>query len=426
MKLHINTILAAGALSALCSCEKDNPFYNGVDEGRLDAKALSVDYINRENAVRAADSSVDLGDFTINFVNTQTGEIARSFLYSNMPEVVALPVGNYRAEASYGDNPVAEWNAPYYLGNTTFDIEANKVTDTVDPITCKLSNIKVTIDFNDNGLNMFGDDAQVVVNAGQEGSLTFKKSEDNGAGYFRYVEGSTTLTAVFSGTVDGHFVESETKTYDNVADGNFYKISFTVHEAANNEDGNANANLNVDGTVTVIDQNEIVDPNDRDREYLTDDMRPVEGNDNNDNPDDPNNPDDPADNTPKVIAGEGGLKIAAINDANSLTACKFSVTSSHDAGFTAFTVDIESPSLTPEELATVGLASHLDLINPGDLAEPLSNLGFPINIGGWKEADFDITAFLGLLGALGDGTHKFVITVSDGNGTTTEWFSLKY
>lgn len=425
MKLHISSILTAAILTSLCACEKDNPFVFGQDEGRLDCKSLTVDYINRENTVRSR--AVELGDFTVNFVNTSTGETVRTFQYSEMPEVVALPVGTYRAEASYGDNPVAKWDAPYYLGNSTFDIKANKITDDVEPITCKLSNIKVTIDFNDNGVGNIGDDAKVEVSAGDEGSLTFTKSETGKSGYFRYVEGSTTLTAVFSGTVDGKYVQAETKAYDNATAGNHYKINFSVHSADNADPGDISGNLNVDGTVTIINQNETVDPNDTDRKYVEDDMRPVETPEQGGEepgPDEPGN-DDPQDDTPVVTAGEGGLKIGAMNNVSALEACKFSVTSSHADGFTGFTVDIESPSLTPEELAGVGLASHLDLINPGDLAEPLAGLGFPINIGGWKSADFDITAFLGLLGALGSGEHKFILKVTDGNGSTDAWFGLK-
>lgn len=423
MKPNINTILAAAALIALSACEKDNPFNTGTGEGRLDCKSLKVDYANRENTVRSR--AVELGDFTVAFVNTETGETARTFKYSEMPEVVALPIGSYRAEASYGDNPIAEWEAPYYLGNTTFDIEANKITDIEEPISCRLSNIKVTINFNDEGSGKIGDDAIVVVSAGQEGSLTFTKGEER-SGYFQYVEGSTTLTATFSGTVDGKYVEGETKAYDNATAGNHYKVNFSVHSADNTEPGGVSGAINVDGTVTIIDQNETVDPNDTDRDYETDDMRPVENPDQGgDDPgnDNPGN-DDPKKDTPVVTAGDGGLRIGASNKVSDLTACKFTVTSSHEDGFTGFTVDIESPSLTPEELATVGLASHLDLIEPGELAEPLGNLGFPINIAGWNKADFDITAFLGLLSALGAGEHKFVLTVTDGNGTTTEWFSL--
>ena len=52
-------------------------------------------------------------------------------------------------------------------------------------------------------------------------------------------------------------------------------------------------------------------------------------------------------------------------------------------------------------------------------------MGFPINIGGAKEAGFDITGFLGLLAVLGPGDHDFVLTVTDANGTTVSKVMLR-
>lgn len=422
-------MLAAAALTTLSACEKENTFVLGQDEGRLDCRSLKVDYANRENTVSSR--SVDLGDFEVNFINTATGETARSFKYSEMPEVVALPVGNYHAEASYGDNPVAEWDAPFYLGNSTFKIEANKITDNVDPISCRLSNIKVTIDFNDEGSGKIGDDAIVVVSAGQEGSLTFTKTGENAGrtGYFRYIEGSTTLTATFSGTVDGKYVEGETKAYDNATSGNHYKINFSVHSADNTEPGGISGTINVDGNVTVIDQNETVDPNDTDREYKTDDMRPVE--DENQGSGDEPGPDDPIDptpgeddNLPKAVGNEFNMNEVYVVDASS--PCSFTVTSSHPDGFTGFDVEIVSNTLTPEELSTVGLTDKFNLINPGEYAEILTNLGFPVNLGGLKSADFNMSGFMMLLQALGSGDHKFVLTVTDGHGTSVNTVWLRF
>ena len=88
-----------------------------------------------------------------------------------------------------------------------------------------------------------------------------------------------------------------------------------------------------------------------------------------------------------------------------------------EGGFKVFTVDIISNTLTPEELVGVGLTDHLDLINPGQYEETLDQMGFPVSIGGKTSAEFNITGFLALLGALGEGTHEFKLTVTDANGT---------
>lgn len=98
---------------------------------------------------------------------------------------------------------------------------------------------------------------------------------------------------------------------------------------------------------------------------------------------------------------------------------KFTVTS--ETGLTEFKIHIDSETLTPEELAGVGLSSDLDLINPGDLSATLSNLGFPVGetVNGQTEVPFDITGFVPMLMVL-KGSHKFVMTISDANGTVNE------
>ena len=87
-------------------------------------------------------------------------------------------------------------------------------------------------------------------------------------------------------------------------------------------------------------------------------------------------------------------------------------------------MQIDSEKLSPEELAGVGLAAKLDLVNPGSLEGALSGLGFPVNVGGMKNVSFNITGFLPMLNALGEGTHNFILTVTDANGTTVKTLTL--
>ena len=98
------------------------------------------------------------------------------------------------------------------------------------------------------------------------------------------------------------------------------------------------------------------------------------------------------------------------------------ITSSDPAGLTGLTVDIDSPTLTPEELSGMGLSAHLDLVNPGNLKEPIEGLGFPTegNVLNQAKVTFDISEFMPLLGLLGAGTHNFIIKATDAQGTTTE------
>lgn len=416
------SIWAAAALIGLSGCEKESFFNTDDGEGQLNCRSLSVDYINSGNT-RAG---VNVGDFTVDFINESSNTVVKSFLYSEMPEVVSLPVGYYSIHAEYGDNPDAGWEAPYYIGESKnkFTIQAGKITDSVDPVECELSNIRVRVNIDDLGLGIVGNDAKVVVRAGDSGSLTFDKTSADRSGYFRYVTGSRTLTATFSGTVDGVYVDAIARAYDDVAKGNSYVINFTISRPDELEPGDIqigdddNDGIHVDAVINVKDENIVIDPDDpgQDNE-LVDDMRPVE---------DPSTPggDEPGDKGPKVTDVSPGLVFDGKTDLDTLESCRFTVTS--NTCFEVFKIEIVSDKLTPGELAGIGLGADLDLINPGDMAESLSNLGFPVGeqVEGRTSCDFDITTFLSLLGALGPGEHTFNLHVEDSEGTLETYFCL--
>ncbi len=102
------------------------------------------------------------------------------------------------------------------------------------------------------------------------------------------------------------------------------------------------------------------------------------------------------------------------------------VHSSSADGFTEFICDIDSPKLDEEELSGMGLSTHMDLVNPGNLVDGLGGLGLPYNVGGKTDVKFDISQFVGLLGMLGEGEHHFIITVTDANGTTSKTLKIKF
>ena len=88
-----------------------------------------------------------------------------------------------------------------------------------------------------------------------------------------------------------------------------------------------------------------------------------------------------------------------------------------------FTVTIDSPALTEEILALAGLAKELDLVNPGDMGEMLTELGFPVGDGvkGKTSLSFDISQLVPMIAMLYNKTsdHKFILTVTDAKGQST-------
>ena len=436
MKKYINILLSALFLTLLGACSKETPFDNeeNLSYGMLRTSALDVS-LNSEYGprsvknrnVRAAAPNVN--DFYVEFFKEGASEPEAAYKYSDMPEIVTLPVGNYVARASHGLNQDAAWEEPYYMGESAaFDIVADEITDVVEPIVCKFSNVRVSIDFDPKLKAVMGPDCKVNVVVGEKGSLDFTVNDVERSGYFSFVPNSTTLAAHFSGTVDGA-PASETKAYKNVEPGTHYRITFRLHDAGEEDPGSIGGDdiVIVDASLTQEDMNSSVDSGET---VITDDMRPKE--EETQKPDDPTPP-EPGAVLPEISA-QSPLNLDIVNELEVVQnnegedVSKFPVVlnihSSAPGGIKAFTVKIVSDTLTPSTLVGVGLTDELDLVTPGQYEAGLSGLGFPVNVGGMSDVEFKITDFVPLLCALGEGNHNFILTVTDANGTSTKTLKL--
>lgn len=410
MNKYIFGIIGAGLLTFGAGCSKDLPFDGpGAENGAISRSAIDVSVNTAEYIVRAV--SVDVNDVIVSFIPDGETDPYVSYRYGDMEEIVTLPVGVYTAVASYGDNETAAWEAPYYTGSSSkFNVLADKVTTEIDPIVCTLSNVKVSILFDDALTAVLGTDTKVSVKVGESGELDFTAADVDRTGYFRFDANTSpdtknTLAATFDGMVQGARVV-ESKTYNDVAPGNYYRITFRLH-AHENSPGNASAGVTVDATVETVDVDGNIIPED---ELLADDSRPSEG-----QGEVPPGPDDPVVGDGPTVTLTDGLSLDEVNNVTEGMECVIHVTS--ETGLTGFTVQIISETLTPEELEGVGLARDLDLVNPGKYEEGLSGLGFPVNVGGAKSCDFILTDFLPLLNALGPANHSFKMAISDASGT---------
>lgn len=408
--------LLMAALITLPSCSKDDPFpWNGETDatGSANFRKMMVEVNSQETEVR---SSADVSAFLVE-ITDDLGVSYYTGTYAELPEVLTLPVGDaYTVTVKSPENPDADWEKPYYEGKQTFSIKENDITF-VDPVVCRLANIKVTVRYTEELRKVMGDDCTVEVVAGETGRIVFTRDESRSAN-FRYVAngGTSTLVATFHGTVEDN-VEDNFRTYTDVAPGNHYIITYSLHSPDGpvpDQAGKLTPGVYVDATVVEENMNINVDVDD---DILADDKRPSEG-----GGDDPNPP------TP----GEGPTVVATIDGATDFTMpymvhdgmeVKVKVDSKADGGVKVFTVDIDSETLDASTLGDVGLANHLDLVNPGEFADKLSGMGFPINVGGMTDIpQFDISDLVPLLNLLGEPgvtyNHKFILTVGDADGTT--------
>lgn len=396
------------AAAGVTGC-KEEPFAPENGNGKLSTTRLMLNISNSEiRKSLSGTRSVELADFIVDIM--KDGEVVKSYRYAEMPGVIELPVGSYVAKAHLGTNAKAAWEEPYYEGQSqTFLIKKDEITE-AQTIECKMANVRVTILYSDELKALMSDDAKVNVVMGDDATLSFAKTETR-SGYFAYLEGSNTLVATFEGLVDG-VQETASRVYTDVAPGTHYRITYNVHQPGSdpNASGNIVPGITVDASVEIVDMNINIDPGDGDRPGGGD--RPGEG----------DKPEPPQPGSGPTVTITEGMSFETVNEVNSSSTVVINIAS--ETGITAFTVDIVSSTLTPEVLADVHLSDHLDLVNPGALEEGISGLGLPVNVGGAKNVEFNISSFMPLLAIYGDNSHKFILNVEDASGKVTKVLQL--
>lgn len=422
-KIYNIFVVALLAMVALTGCSKEDPFSSTADEevtGQLSMKKMLVEITNEENVVR---SSIDINTFMVTISDTDTDVVAGSYQYKDMPEVITLPVGNYEVVVKSHDVKDAAWDEPYFEGSQTFTIKENEITE-VNTVVCSLANVRVTIKYDEKLKAAMAADCKVNVVVGDKGMLEFTRDEVR-SGYFKYVEGSTSMVATFSGTVQDNY-EENFRTYVDVAPGNHYIITYTLHSPSGDVpdmEGQINFGLTVDATVTtenltvnVETEEEIIDPTDRPQE--------------DDGPDDPINPDpDDPDDTKELPTVEAVAPITfdSPNVVNAESTVVVNVQSHHADGITEFKVEIVSDAISELLNAQLG-TSELDFINPAN--DNVKNFISQLNLVDGEVAgrtdliEIKISGFMSMLSALGAGTHDFIITVGDANGTVVKTLTL--
>lgn len=457
-------------IGLLVSCSKEAAFEvpeAGAGEGRVLTSALNLNVKGESVVTRAGVPTVE--QFTVTFLNTDKPEAEGvSYQYKDMPDVVILPVGNYKVVAQYGgeygNNKTAAFEAPHYKGESeSFKVENLKIVDKIEPITCTLANVRVSVNFDPELVAVMDKDVKVNIRIGKVGSdaLDFDINTKSD-GYFAYAEESNTLAATFSGTVNGDKI-TEIKTYNNVKPGNYYKITFKLHTVTPQEPGDDDPNIPEDpedpenGKVTSGDKGSIivdasvivhdyteddgdvnVDPDSE--EYLDDDRYSGDGDNDDDNKgEDPGKeqPENPGEEGEKPIIYSDDVDINGVNDiTNWQDGQSLVVKILTDSQITDFVCTIVSETLTKDELEQANLTDRLDLVNGSeedDLWINLRLLGFPVGKDitdpQEKEGDkfvirFDISTFMTILKVF-EGNHNFEFEVTNVSGTTKQTLILK-
>lgn len=357
-------------------------------------------------------AGVDVSNFLLTIKNSQ-GEQVEQYTYSEMPEIISLPVGTYTVVASSAETATNGFDVPFYTGSTEqFTIKENELTE-VSALTCRLANVMISVEYDEELRKLMGEDVVTTVKIG-DNSLDIPSSETRKA-YLIAPASAGSMDITLKGTIDGESV-TEVKRVENVQAGQYNIIKYVlspVDDGNNSVGGNLNIAINVDSSMTSSDETVGVNPGE---EPGIDDF-PTDGGEEPGDGDGDGGDGSGSDQNMPTIEGTSFNKVPFDIDNDRLTisgAAELQVTIGAPNGIANLFVEIISETL---DVSEVGLPKSFDLAYPGENSDALSGLGFPVGdkVIGQTEVLFDISNFTILLPTF-KGNHDFKIRVVDSKG----------
>lgn len=443
MKKYKSLIWLLGLMIGFSSCEMRDELW-GKGESGENAGTLELDLASIYNGVTMsrADEVVDGGTTTGNFdaedvnvdnytlivTNAETQEeVARGKVseLKNESGKVVLPLseGDYSVTAyNYEGENVTVSERPYFKGEQTFSVKKGIATSVDLP--CKLACVEVSVGLTASFEESFKDDYSVIVDNGDGATQIFDKNSLGKKYYFQVPEHQNSLNASIKATsVEGNFIELKatiqkpsdaegSESY--LAGGDSFNIQLT-------EEGSTDSYISIGITVdlTFTEVGETIEI-------------PV-GNIIYEGPDTPGEGGE-GDNEPTTgtlsvtgIPETYNLSLAELMESGEMPTIKVDMASEN--GIKSLVVSIESDNdVFPVLLAGMDLDKPFDLCNLEDRPNAKKELiGLPLiteetynqlHSGTMTQYTFDVTSLVALLPGQGlMGTHKFTLTISDGNET---------
>lgn len=414
------TLMAVLFTFSACHSEKMETGTTDVT-GQLSLASMKMEVdLKVDTVYPQSRAGVDVSNFLLTIKNSQ-GEQVEQYTYSEMPEIISLPVGTYTVVASSAEAATNGFDVPFYTGSTEqFTIKENELTE-VSALTCRLANVMISVEYDEELRKLMGEDVVTTVKIG-DNSLDIPSSETRKA-YLIAPASAGSMDITLKGTIDGESV-TEVKRVENVQAGQYNIIKYVlspVDDGNNSVGGNLNIAINIDSSMTSSDETVGVNPGE---EPGIDDF-PTDGGE------EPGDGDGDSDGD-----GEGGITSDISITGKDLGESPFFDIDQTQTitGATTLIVGIEAPagiqnlkvtiSSDNEDFRAIGEGlgefdlAHSDSMNK-DAQAMLPILGLPIDdaVLNQTNLDFNISKFTSMLAGF-KGTHTFKITVTDNQGKT--------
>lgn len=186
--------------------EDERPTYENIGMLALKLKA-EKEAAAPGTKVDDLEDEINTEDFAVAILDSIGQTVKEYESYTDMEDDgnLLLPVGKYTIKASYGDDPNAGFNKPYYAADTTCSVSEKEVVQVVAE--CRLGNKKIQFICTDDFLEQFNESYYIIVDNGL-GVLTLTKDEERVA----YLKNTGTLRMTMYATT--HDNVSHTYSHD--------------------------------------------------------------------------------------------------------------------------------------------------------------------------------------------------------------------
>ncbi len=227
----------------LFSCGDDDE----SDENGIGTLSVSLGIDIKSNPIGGRNEEIiPLEDFVVVIQNEDGSTFQQFDRAGDLPPEIELPTGIYRVVAYSDNEAVAEFENPYYYGQSElFSIDKEELK--VITVTCTLANMMVTVTYSENVINTF-DSYSTTVQSDAGGQVVFNETETREA-HFQVSPLSIEATLTYNKT-DGSVL---TKTFTASITDPQPKTHYDIQVDAVVQDGQIVINLILDETVEVIE-----------------------------------------------------------------------------------------------------------------------------------------------------------------------------
>ncbi len=234
-------LLSAMLIASLSSCKVDiDSQLRSKGEGQI---MLSLGYNPDATVVTKSGDDptfkVTVADYTSNVI---IRTIQDHHELANSPIVVKA--GKYILTASNGVDNQAAFESPFYSGKDTIEIAAGETVSS--SIVCTLSNVEVSVSFNESITNNFTS-YDVKVSNGTD-SLLFDAQHRSQSGYF-HNSGSLEWTIRLINNDGSYYVISN--VINNVKPRQHYTLNFDISSSGNTNQGGSTLRVSLDNSMNV-------------------------------------------------------------------------------------------------------------------------------------------------------------------------------